>query len=111
MPSGGPAPYASPGAQVKLVDAGPPSGLIDQLRDHLRGGSKHAPASQTEEGQDGHRRREGKRAVGLLDSRGMGMPSERSRDLAARALVWIGWIVAAIVLGLGTWFFFIRPPS
>jgi hypothetical protein len=41
----------------------------------------------------------------------MGMPSERSRDLAARALVWFGWIVAAIALGLGTWFFFIRPPS
>jgi hypothetical protein len=41
----------------------------------------------------------------------MRMPSERSRDLAYRTFVWIGWIVAALLLGLGTWFFFIRSPS
>jgi hypothetical protein len=39
------------------------------------------------------------------------MPSERSRDLAYRTVVWIGWVIAALLLGFGTWFFFIRAPS
>lgn len=39
------------------------------------------------------------------------MPSERTIYLAGRTLVWIGWVVAACVLGLGTWFFFIRTPT
>jgi hypothetical protein len=41
----------------------------------------------------------------------MRTPSDRSRDLAVRTFVWIGWIIAIILLVLGTWFFFIRAPS
>jgi hypothetical protein len=41
----------------------------------------------------------------------MRMPSERSRDRAVRTLVWIGWMIAAFLLVLGTWFFFIRSPT
>jgi hypothetical protein len=41
----------------------------------------------------------------------MRMPSDRTRDLAIRTIVWIGWIIAAFALALGTWFFFIRAPS
>jgi hypothetical protein len=41
----------------------------------------------------------------------MRMPSDRSRDLAVQAIVWIGWVVAAFLLVLGTWYFFIRSPS
>jgi hypothetical protein len=28
-----------------------------------------------------------------------------------RTLVWIGWLIAAFLLVLGTWFFFIRSPT
>jgi hypothetical protein len=28
-----------------------------------------------------------------------------------RTLVWIGWLIAAFLLILGTWFFFIRSPT
>jgi hypothetical protein len=41
----------------------------------------------------------------------MRMPSDRTLHLAGRTLVWIGWVVAAFILGLGTWFFFIRTPT
>jgi hypothetical protein len=38
---------------------------------------------------------------------------ERSnrRSLAARILIWIGWIVAAVVLGWFFWAFFLHIPS
>jgi hypothetical protein len=41
----------------------------------------------------------------------MRKPSERTVYLAGRTLVWIGWVVAAAALVLGTWYFFINKPT
>jgi hypothetical protein len=38
-------------------------------------------------------------------------PSPEPRRLAVRILIWIGWLVAALLLGWFFWAFFLNIPS